>query len=61
MNTYRITNMTSGLTLGDYEGATSADALDTMARDAGYADHAAMCAVTESDGSDLRVREVEES
>jgi hypothetical protein len=45
MTTYRIENMISGVILGDYEGATEAEALDAMARDAGYADYAALCNV----------------
>lgn len=36
---FKITNQVSGLTLGDYEGETAQDALDTMSRDAGYADY----------------------
>lgn len=36
MNAYRITNTTSGLTLGDYTGATAEDAGVAMLRDAGY-------------------------
>lgn len=56
MATYRITNRTSGADLGIYVGATAADALDAMARDAGYADHAAASEVAGDD--DLIVTEV---
>lgn len=35
MNTYRITNTTSGHVLGDYPGGDEGEALDAMARDAG--------------------------
>ena len=38
--TYRIENTLSGVDLGAYEGATEAEALDAMARDAGYTDYA---------------------
>ena len=36
-NIYRITNTTSGLDLGAYEGATGADAIRAMLDDAGVA------------------------
>lgn len=43
MAVYRIADNISGTILGDYEGDTPDDALDAMARDAGYADYAAAC------------------
>jgi hypothetical protein len=56
MKTWRIENRTSGVVLGEYEGETAEDALDAMARDAGYADHAEGTEV--SGKSDLAVEEV---
>jgi hypothetical protein len=38
--TYHIENATTGVCLGDYQGATAQEALDAMARDAGYANYA---------------------
>lgn len=43
-NTYRITSL-AGQDMGAYPGATPGEALDAMARDAGYADQAAAAAV----------------
>jgi hypothetical protein len=37
---YRIENTHSGIVLGDYEAESAAEALDAMARDAGYQDYA---------------------
>jgi hypothetical protein len=36
MTTFEISNQTSGYVLGTYEGATEMDALNALARDAGY-------------------------
>ncbi len=36
---YRIENTKSGLELGVYEGSSKEDALDALARDAGYDDY----------------------
>lgn len=59
MPTYRITNTISGHCLGDYEGANEAEALDAMASDAGYVDHAAACEVAPVKEGELRVVEVD--
>lgn len=45
MATYTIENTRSGVVFGEYEGTSEADALDSMARDAGYADYAKCCEV----------------
>jgi hypothetical protein len=39
MTTYRIIS-SAGVNMGTFEGATEAEALDAMARDAGYRDSA---------------------
>jgi len=49
MTRYLIENPISGTVFGVYEGNTAADALDAMARDAGYADHAEACSVAGTD------------
>lgn len=45
MPTYRITNKHSGHCFGEYGAADEADALEVLARDAGYADLKAACEV----------------
>ena len=57
--TYRITNTRSGHTLGDYQGATESEALDAMARDAGYENFEAACEVAPIKDGELLVTEVE--
>lgn len=58
MTTFRIENTISGVVLGDYDGATEAEALDAMARDAGYADYAALCEVAPAKEGEISVKPV---
>lgn len=49
----------AGVVLGDYPGETAADALDALARDAGYRDAADAAEASGDDGSHLIVRRVD--
>ena len=40
---YTISNAVSGMVLGVYDGTSRDDALDTLARDAGYEDYFDAC------------------
>jgi hypothetical protein len=55
---YTISNAVSGHCLGVYEGTSRDDALDTLARDAGYADYFDACD-SGFDGDALIVTEIE--
>jgi hypothetical protein len=55
---YTISNAISGMVLGIYEGTSRDDALDTLARDAGYADFFDACE-SGFGGDDLIVTEIE--
>lgn len=46
MATYMIENTVSGVILGEYDGATEAEALDALARDAGYESYDDACRVS---------------
>lgn len=61
MKKWKIENRVSGVNLGVYEGPTQGDALDAMARDAGYRDYAEACEVTgESiENEDLDITEID--
>jgi hypothetical protein len=53
--TFRIQNTRTGADLGTYEATDAQGALDALARDAGYPDHAAVCEALGTVADDLRV------
>lgn len=55
MSKYLITNTHSGVEIGLYEGNTEAEALDAMARDAGYSDYTECCEVTPTRKGEITV------
>jgi hypothetical protein len=57
---FEIINTVSGMNLGVFEADDEQGALDAMARDAGFPDHAAACRAFPVGDGELRVREVEE-
>ena len=58
MTTYRITNTISGQDLGTYTATSEAEALNAMARDAGYADANEAGHVAEVKAGELLVEDV---
>lgn len=55
MSKYSIENTISGVVLGEYEANSEAEALDAMARDAGYTDYAAACKVAPTVEGEIKV------
>lgn len=53
--TYSITVQSSGVTLGDYAGETADDAVEAMARDAGYSSYRDMCSISDPPDLDAEV------
>lgn len=60
MSRYQITS-SEGVDMGIYEGATPAEALDAMARDAGYRDEAGMSASEAVEDARKQIRTWEEA
>ena len=57
---YQIENLDSGHVFGIYEGGSKKEALDALARDAGYEDYEDMCEVTPVRPGEISVKEVSE-
>jgi len=59
MTTYMITS-SAGLNMGIFTAETPRDALDMLARDAGWDSHQKACAVCEDDPDDWTERQADE-
>ena len=55
MSKFTITVKSSGVILGDYDGTTADEAVEAMARDAGYSSYRAMCSITDPDDLDAEI------
>lgn len=55
MAQFAIAVITSGADLGVYEGATADDAVEAMAKDAGYKSYRDMCSITDPADLDAEV------
>lgn len=60
MKKFMITNTFSGFCLGIYEAETEKDALDSMARNAGYDNYDHANSVSQAKVGEIKVEEVEE-
>jgi hypothetical protein len=55
MTKYQIAVKTSGVDLGVYDGADEDEAVEAMARDAGYRDYAAMCSIADPEDLEAEI------
>ena len=55
MKTFEVSSKVSGMFLGTYDADDADAALDASAKDAGYADFRAACAITDPEDLDAEV------
>lgn len=60
MGRYRIENLHGGMDLGVYEGGSEAEALDAMAKDAGYESYEHLQATAPAPPGEIRVTAVDD-